>query len=72
MATFSLKNFNSPDNPKWKKVADYVLYTGLPAVNGLLASTQPISPKFTIWSMAFSNMLIALFKGLTKYTKDEN
>jgi hypothetical protein len=67
---FSFDNFHRPDNKRWKKAADYILYTGLPAINMFLAATQPISPHFTIWSMAVSNLLIALFKGLTKYTAE--
>jgi hypothetical protein len=67
----SLSNINKPSNKKWKKVADYLLYTGLPAINAFFVAVQPVSPEFTIWAIAGSNLLIALFKGMTKLTAEE-
>jgi hypothetical protein len=68
----SVENLNQADNKKWKKVADYFLYTALPSINVFLAAVQPVSPEFTIYAMAISNLLIALFKGLSKFTSEEN
>lgn len=65
-------NLDKPSNPKFKKIADYLLYTGLPAINAFLASVQPISPEFTIWAMAGSNLLIALIKGISKFSANED
>jgi hypothetical protein len=66
----SIDNLGKKDNARWKKIADYLLYTGLPALNVALASIQPVSPEFTIYAMAISNLLIALFKGATKFTTE--
>jgi len=71
MEQFSLNNIQKPSNKKWKMVADYLLYTGLPAINIFFVTLQPISPTFTIWGIAISNLLIALFKGATKLTAEE-
>ena len=68
---FKVENLKKPSNKKWKLVADYLLYTGLPAINVFFAALQPVSAEFTIWGMAVSNLLIGLFKGLSKFTSDE-
>lgn len=70
----SVNNFSKPSNKKWKKVADYLLYTGLPAINIFLVAIQVsrfVSPEFSLWAIAISNLLIALFKGFTKFTAEE-
>lgn len=69
---FKVSNLQKPSNKKWKKVADYLLFTGLPAINLFFVTLQPVSPTFTIWGIAISNLLIALFKGATKFTSDED
>lgn len=66
-----LENLKKRDNPKWKKIADYLLYTALPALNIAFASLQPVNPEFTIYAMAAVNLIIALFKGATKFTAAE-
>ena len=67
----AIENLNKPCHKKWKRIADYLLYTGLPAVNIFFATIQPVSSEFTIWGMAVSTLLIALFKGGTKFTANE-
>jgi len=67
----SLDNINKPSHRKWKKIADYLLYTVLPAINVFLVGVQPVSPEFTIWAMGVSNLLIALFKGASKLSAEE-
>lgn len=67
---FSVKNLNKPSNRKWKLVADYLLYVVLPAINAFFLTLQPISEKFSLWGIAISNLLITLFKGLTKFTAE--
>jgi len=67
----SISNLAKPSNKKWKRVADYLLYTGLPAINIFFATMQPVSSEFTIWGMAICTLLIALFKGTTKFTTED-
>lgn len=67
----TLKNLKKPDNKNWKRIADYLLYTGLPAINIFFVSIQPISTEFSLWGVAISTLLISLFKGATKFTADE-
>jgi hypothetical protein len=62
----SLDNINKPSHKKWKLIADYLLYTGLPAINAFFLAVQPVSTEFTMWGMGISNLLIALFKGMSK------
>lgn len=66
----SVKNLNKPSNRKWKAVADYLLFVALPAINAFFLTMQPISEEFSLWGVAISNLLIALFKGLTKFTAE--
>jgi hypothetical protein len=68
--SLSIDNLKKDDNKKWKKVADYLLYTGLPAINVFLLAIQPYSQEFTIWALAVSNLIIGLFKGVTKFTEE--
>ena len=67
----AVENLNKPSNKKLKRVADYLLYTALPAINVFFIAVQPVSPKFSLWAIAISNLLIALFKGATKFTAEE-
>lgn len=71
MAQFALENINKPSNKKWKTVADYLLYTGLPAINAFFLAIQPVSVEFTMWGIAISNLLISLFKGAVKFSVEE-
>lgn len=70
-----LENFNKPSDPKWKRVADYLLYGALPAINVFFISMQAtglFDPKLCFWGVAGTNLLIALFKTGTKFTTDES
>ena len=67
----AFENLDKPSNKKWKLIADYLLFTGLPALNIFFVSIQPVSPEFSLWAIAISSLLIALFKGITKFTADE-
>lgn len=69
----SLSNLEKPSDKKWKKIADYLLYTGLPAINVFfiaIQATKIVSPEFSLWGIAVSNLLIMLFKGGTKFTAE--
>jgi len=68
-----LENLNKPSHKKWKMIADYLLYTGLPALNVFFIAMQAtgvFSVKLCFWGVAGTNLLIALFKGLTKFTAE--
>jgi len=67
----SIANLNKPTSKKWKRIADYLLYTGLPAINVFFLAVQPISAEFSLWGAAISNLFIMLFKGATKFTTEE-
>lgn len=64
-------NRKKPDNKKWKKIADYFLYTGLPSISVALVALQPINLKFSLYAVAAINIIIVVFKGLTKFTAEE-
>ena len=66
------QNLQKPSNKKWKLIADYLLYTALPAINVFFLAVQPISIEFSLWGAAISSLIISLFKGATKFTADEN
>ena len=72
MNKFKLENLKKPSNKKWKLVADYLLFTALPAINIFFVTLQPVSLEFSLWGVAISSLLISLFKGVTKLTVDEN
>ena len=67
----SVENLNKPSDKGWKKVADYLLFVGLPAINVFFLALQPVSPEFSLWGAAISSLIISLFKGFTKFTVDE-
>jgi hypothetical protein len=74
MTQFKFENLNKKSHPTWKAVADYLLFTGLPALNVFFIAMQAtglFSLKLCFWGVAGTNLLIALFKGLTKFTADE-
>ncbi len=66
------ENLNKPSNRKWKAVADYLLYVALPAINVFFVTLQPVNTKFSLYGAAITTLLITLFKGLTKFTAEEN
>jgi len=68
----SFENIDKPSSKKWKMMADYLLYTGLPAINIFFVAVQPVSIEFSLWGAAVSNLLIMLFKGTTKFTAEES
>ena len=71
---FAVENLDKRSHPVWKKIADYLLYTGLPAVNAFfiyLDAKEMVSTEFALWGVALSTLAIALFKGATKFTTAE-
>ena len=66
-----LSNLDKPSDKRWKRVADYLLFTGLPAVNIFFLAVQPVSAEFSLWGAGISTLLITLFKGGSKFTADE-
>lgn len=68
--TLSIDNLSKPSNRKLKRIADYLLYTALPAINVFFVTLQPISMEFSLYGIAVSTLLITLFKGATKFTTD--
>ena len=71
----SVENLSKPSNKFWKLIADYLLYTGLPALNVFFIAMQAtgvFSVKLCFWGVAGTNLLIALFKGLTKFTAEDD
>lgn len=68
---FKLENIKKPSDRKWKKIADYLLFIALPAINTFFLAIQPISTEFSLWGVAISGLLISLFKGMSKLTAEE-
>lgn len=69
-----LSNLSKPDHKRWKLIADYLLYTGLPTINAFflfLEAKQLVPANFALWGVIVSNTLISLFKGTTKFTTNE-
>lgn len=69
----SRENLKKPSEKKWKKIADYLLYTGLPAVNAFFITMQATGAfdiKVSFWGISITTLLITLFKGLTKFTAE--
>ncbi len=71
--TMELKfsNLNKPSNKKWKKVADYFLYT-LPLYSVAIAITSEKlwGPEIALYITTGINVLIVTLKGLTKFTAE--
>lgn len=68
-----LENLNKPSHKKWKMIADWLLFTVLPALNAMflyIESKEIISPEFAMWGVAITSLLIPCFKGLTKFTAE--
>ena len=70
MGPLKIENLKKPSDKKWKRIADYLLYTGLPAINLFFLTIQPVNLKFSLYGIAISNVLIMLFKGATKFTAE--
>jgi hypothetical protein len=69
--TLSIDNLNKPSHKKMKRIADYLLYTALPAINVFFVTLQPVSMEFSLYGIAISTLIITLFKGATKFTAEE-
>jgi hypothetical protein len=68
----SISNLDKPSNKKWKKVADYLLYTlPLYSVAIAVAADQLWSAKTALIITIVINVLIISLKGLTKFTSEE-
>jgi hypothetical protein len=67
----SVNNLGKPSDKKWKKIADYLLYTGLPAIVAFFVAIQPVNLTFSLYGIAITTLLITLFKGATKFTVDD-
>lgn len=68
-----LKNLKKPSDKYWKKIADYLLYSVLPGLNVFfvaMAATNAFSIKLCFYGVAGTNLLITLFKGITKFTAE--
>jgi hypothetical protein len=73
MEALKISNLKKPSNKKWKKVADYFLYTlPLYSVAIAVASDQIWSAKTALIITIAINVLVISLKGLTKFTTDEN
>lgn len=70
----SISNISKPSNKKWKAIADYLLYIALPSINGFfiaMAATGAFDIKLCFWGVSGTNLLIALFKGVSKLTAQD-
>jgi len=66
---FSTKNINKPSNKKWKRIADFFLYT-MPLYLGAILAL-PINEDIKVWLNFGITIVIISLKGLTKFTTDE-
>jgi hypothetical protein len=67
-----IANLNVPSNKKWKKVADYFLYT-LPLYSVAIAAVGDKlfgKPEITLWVVTGISILVITLKGLTKFTAE--
>lgn len=67
----SVENLKKPSHKKWKRIADYLLYTGLPAAVVFFTTIQPVSEKFSLYGIGLCTLFITLFKGASKFSSDE-
>lgn len=65
-----LENFNKPSHKKWKLIADFVIYTGIPGITGAIMAI-PISDNLQKWLIFAITMLGLAFKLITKLTIEE-
>lgn len=71
MIKLTRESLKKPDNPFLQKIANYLLYVGLPAINTFFVAMQAtgaFDTKLCFWGVAGSSLLISLFKGLTKFS----
>lgn len=69
----SIDNLTKPSEKKWKRLADWLLFTVLPSLNVMflyIESKDVVSPEFAMWGVAITSFLIPCFKGLTKFTAE--
>lgn len=71
MATLKISNWGKPSDRKWKLAADIALYM-IPLYLPIIAALDPVSPKFSLWTVTLLSMTVVTIKGLTKFTAEEN
>jgi len=64
----SINNFNKPSNKRWKKIADFFLFT-LPLYLGAIMAL-PISEDIKLWINFAMSLAVVTLKGLTKLTSE--
>lgn len=67
-----IENLKKPSNKKWKKIADYFLYT-LPLYSTAIAVCSAVlwSEKTALIITVAINIIIISLKGFTKFTAEE-
>ena len=70
MGPLKIENLKKPPNKKWKLIADYLLYTAMPALIIFFTTVQPVSLEFSLYGTAVITLLVTLFKGATKFTAE--
>ena len=68
---FKVSNLSKPTNKKWKKVADYFLYT-LPLYSVAIAATSTLlwGATVALYITTSINVVVVTLKGLTKFTSE--
>lgn len=66
---FKVENLNKPSNKKWKMIADVMLYA-LPFLSTAIL-TIPLSDNAQKWILFGVNVVIIVFKAISKFTTDE-
>jgi hypothetical protein len=70
-----IEKFKSPDNPKLKKIADYLIYVLLPFIQTSLALAETqglITTKQAFWGGLGATFLLINTKFLTKFSSDSD
>jgi len=67
-----LSNLDKPSNKKWKRIADYFIYT-LPLYSTAvaIAADQLWSAKTALIITIIINVVVISLKGLTKFTSED-
>ena len=65
----STNNLKKPDNKKWKQIADIALYS-LPFLSTAVLTT-PLTDSTQKWLLTLLNVIIVVFKAVSKFTTDE-
>lgn len=65
----SIDNLGKPSNRKWKRIADFLLYT-LPLYLGAVMAL-PINETVKLWINFSVTIVTVTIKGLTKFTAEE-